>query len=68
MEADQWKSQPETTVEAHLRVLDAKTGAVIKDFPSVDVRSYENAGSTMIPVAREIPFEQFAKGGYRLEV
>jgi hypothetical protein len=56
------------TVEAHIRILDAKTGAVVKDFPPVDATPYENPGSTTIPIAREIPFDQLPKGAYCLEV
>ena len=61
-------TQPETKVEAHLKLLDAQTGQVIKDFPPVDAASYEQPGSTVIRIAREIPFEQLPKGAYRLEV
>jgi hypothetical protein len=61
---------PSTTpkVEAHIRILDAKTGKVVKDFPPVDATPYMNPGSTTIPIAREISFEQLPKGAYRLEV
>jgi hypothetical protein len=61
-------SQPETKVEAHIRILDAKTGKVIKDFPPIDAASYENPGSATIPMAREIPHDKLPKGAYRLEV
>jgi hypothetical protein len=61
-------SQPETKVEAHVRILNVKTGAVVKDFPPVDAGSYENPGSITIPIAREIPYDKLPKGEYRLEV
>lgn len=61
-------SQPDTKVEARIRILDAKTGEVVKDFPPVDAAAYMNPGSTTIPVARQVPYEQLPKGGYRLEV
>jgi hypothetical protein len=61
---------PSTTlkVEAHIRILDAKTGKVVKDFPPVDATPYMNPGSTTIPIARKIPYEELPKGAYRLEV
>jgi hypothetical protein len=56
------------TVEAHFRILDAKTGKVIKDFPPLNAAPYEQPGSWKIPIAGSIPFEQLPKGEYRLEV
>jgi hypothetical protein len=61
-------TQAATTVQAHLRIVDASTGKVITDFPPVDAAPYERAGSSTIPIAREIPFDQLPKGAYRLEV
>lgn len=57
-----------TEVEAHIKIVNAGTGQVVKDFPAVDVATYEQPGSTAIHIAREIPFEQLQKGAYRLEV
>lgn len=62
------KTKPDTKVEAHVKVLDAKSGKTVKDYPPVDATGYENAGSTTIPVARAIPFGEFEKGNYLLEV
>ncbi len=56
------------TVQAHIRILDAKTGEVKKDFAPIDAASYERPGSWVIPIAREIPYDQLPKGAYRLEV
>jgi hypothetical protein len=56
------------SVTARIRIVDANTGNVIKDFPPLDAAPYERAGSSMIPIAREIPFDQLPKGAYRLEV
>ncbi|MGE5325410.1 MAG: hypothetical protein ACM3NO_00100, partial [Deltaproteobacteria bacterium] len=61
-------SQPDTKVEARIRILDAKTGEIVKDFPPIDAAPYENPGRTTIPVARQVPYEQLPKGAYRLEV
>ena len=55
-------------IEAHLRVADAKTGAIVKDFPPVDIKSYLRSGTTIVAVAREVPIEKLPKGSYRLEV
>jgi hypothetical protein len=60
--------QPATRVEAHLRIVDAKTGEVKKDFPPVDVASYERPGSATISIAVQVPFHQLPEGVYRLEV
>ena len=59
---------PKTKVEAHLKILDANTGKLIKDFPPVDATPYERTGSSTIPIAREVPFEQLPKGSYQLAV
>lgn len=59
---------PPVTVQAKIRILDAKTGEVVKDFPPVDAAPYMNPGSTTIPVAREVLYKQLPKGAYRLEV
>jgi hypothetical protein len=56
------------SVVARIRILDANTGNVIKDFPPVDTAPYEQAGSPKIPIMRQIPFDQLPKGAYRLEV
>jgi hypothetical protein len=60
--------QSGTQVQAHLRVVDAKTGQVAKDFPPVDAASYMQAGKPAIPIAREIPIDTLPKGSYRLEL
>jgi hypothetical protein len=56
------------TVGAHARIVDAATGKVIKDFPPMDAAPYERPGSSTIPIAGQIPFDQLPKGAYRLEV
>jgi hypothetical protein len=59
---------PAEQIRSHLRIVDAKSGGVVKDFPAVDVTTYEQPGSTVIPIAREIPIDNLPKGQYRLEV
>jgi hypothetical protein len=61
-------AQPATAVHAHLRIVDAKTGEIAKDFQPVDAASYKQAGKLMIPVAREIATDKLPQGAYRLEV
>jgi hypothetical protein len=55
-------------IQAHLRIVDAKTGAIPKEFPPVDVATYMVPGSTTIPIAREVPIAGLPKGQYRLEI
>jgi hypothetical protein len=59
---------PATVVEAHLRIVEASTGAVKKDFAPVNAGPYERAGSSVIPITRQLPLDQLPKGAYRLEV
>jgi hypothetical protein len=56
------------TVAAHIRIVEATTGQLIKDFPPVDAAPYVEPGSSTIPIARQIPFDELAKGTYCLEV
>ncbi len=59
---------PEAGIQAHLKIINAKSGALVKDFPAVDAATYEQPGSTVIPIARSIPIANLPKGQYRLEV
>jgi type IV secretory pathway TrbL component len=62
-------SAPATpTVEAHVAILDASTGKVIKGFPPVAAAPYEKPGSATVAVAFNVPVAQLPKGAYRLEV
>ena len=58
---------PATAVQAHIRILDAKTGQLRDDF-WVDAAPYEQAGKWATSVARQIATDKMAKGAYRLEV
>ena len=60
--------EPPAQIQAHLRIVDAKNGTVVKDFPVVDVGPYIQPGSTTIPIAREVPIATLPEGQYRLEV
>jgi hypothetical protein len=66
--APQGASEPTVGIQAHLRIVDAKSGALVKDFPAVDATEYAQPGSTTIPIAREVPIAALPKGEYRLEV
>lgn len=56
------------TVEAHLRVVDARTGDVKMNFQAVNVAPYIKTGSSVIPIARGINLRNLSNGSYRLEI
>lgn len=56
------------TVEAHLRILDAKSGAVKKNLQAVNTAPYIQEGSPIIPIGRGISLKNLSNGSYRLEV
>lgn len=60
--------EPPPQIQAHLRIIDTKNRLTVKDYPTVDATPYTQPGSTIIPVAREIPISTLRKGEYRLEV
>jgi len=66
--APQAAGEPITGIQVHLRIVDAKNGEIVKDFPAIDAAPYAQPGSTTIPVAREVPIATLPKGEYRLEV
>jgi hypothetical protein len=55
-------------IHARIRILDGKTGAVVRDFGPVDAASYQQADSSTVPIAREIPFSTLPGGVYRVQV
>jgi hypothetical protein len=61
-------TQPAPTVEAHLRLVDARSGNTKMNFPPLNVALYERPGSVTIPVGLKLPFDQLPDGAYRLEV
>jgi hypothetical protein len=61
-------ARPTTAVQGHVQIVNAKTGEMAKDFPKVDVMSYQRPGTRIFPVAREIPIDKLPKGAYRVEV
>lgn len=60
------KSHPQ--IQVCLRIIEAKTGAVVKEFPLIDTADYEQDGSSVIRIAREVPITNVPPGEYRLEV
>jgi hypothetical protein len=56
------------SIEAHLRILDARTGAVRKNLQSVNAAPYVKAGNPVIPIGRGISLKNLSKGAYRLEI
>lgn len=60
--------QPEATVHARIRVIDARTAAVVGDYGPVQAASYRREGNSTIPIARQIPYAGLPAGLYRVEV
>src|SRR6185312_3547904 len=60
--------KPAPRVQASMRIVEAKNGTVVKDYPAVDAAPYEQTGSAIISIAREIPIGALPQGEYRLEV
>jgi len=60
--------QPRTKVQADMRTVDTKSGAVVDSFAPVDTATYAHAGSSLIAVGRGVPLNRLPPGDYRLEV
>lgn len=60
--------EPQTTVDVHMRIVDARTGALKVAFPTLDGAPYQRQGKTTIALGDELKIGQLAKGDYRLEV
>jgi len=58
---------PPTTVEAHLRIVDLRTG-VMKAAQPISTAPYAKVGNLIIPIGRQIDIKKLPKGSYRLEV
>ena len=56
------------TVKFTYMVMDPKSGKPLVGATAVDVTSYEQKGSPMIPVAFKLPLEKLEKGEYLLEM
>ncbi len=56
-----------STVEAHLRIVDAKTGQLTKNLDPVDVAPYTRPGDPVIPIGGGIDITSLPIGAYRLE-
>jgi len=59
---------PATTVTVDMRILEASTGQIKAVFAPVNAAPYEQSGSTVLRLARTIPFSQLATGTYILQV
>lgn len=55
------------TVQAHLRVVDAKTRKVMAQLDPVDAASYRTPGSSLIPFTGAVDVSALPSGSYRLE-
>jgi hypothetical protein len=64
----QERGMPASKIEAHLRILDAKTGQVAKDIQPVNAASYAKPADPIIPISGGIDIGKLPSGSYRLEV
>jgi hypothetical protein len=55
-------------IEVRLRVMDAKSGELIAELPTVDATPYIKPGSHVIAIGRRINLTGFISGSFRLEV
>ena len=63
-----YESQPATPVEAHLRIVDSKTGKIAADLDPVSALAGTTSGSDVIPITQFVPLGKLPKGAYRLEI
>jgi len=66
--APQHSGSASATIEAHLRIVDSKTGQVAKDLQLVNAASYAKPGDPVIPIGGGIDSSGLPSGSYRLEV
>lgn len=52
---NQLLSEAESGVQAHLKIIDAKSGSLVKDFPAVDAATYEPSGSVFHAYLEAVP-------------
>jgi hypothetical protein len=60
--------QQGANVQANMRIVDAKSGAVVSTFAPVDTAAYSKVGNPVIAVGRGVPLKSLAPGDYRLDV
>ena len=63
----QQAESPARTVEAHLRIVEAKTGIVVENLQPVDATPYSRPGEPVIPIGGGINIRNLPSGSYRLE-
>ena len=59
---------PATTVQAHVRIVDRKTGKIQTELEPLDAAYSIKAGTHVVPSAFVIPTDKLPRGAYRLEV
>lgn len=59
---------PALTVQAHLRIVDAKSGEVKNDLRPFSAAPYTKAGDPVIPIGAAVDISELPRGLYRLEV
>jgi hypothetical protein len=59
---------PDAKLQVHLRIVAAKDGHSVEDFPAVDLAPYKETAGSIVPVVREVHLGDLSEGTYRLEV
>jgi hypothetical protein len=59
---------PITSLEAHMRVVEAKSGVTRADLGSADALAYQTANSPFIFIGRGLRLDTYGVGSFRLEV
>ena len=56
------------SVQAHLQILDLKTGETVKQLQPVDAAPYAVQGSPIVPIGGGVDIKSLPKGSYQLQV
>jgi len=59
---------PAKTIQAHLRILDSKSGKVVKSLEPANAAPYAKDGDPVIPIGGGIDISALPNGSYRLDV
>jgi hypothetical protein len=62
------KSGEVTPVHVNSRIVNAKTGAVVKDLGLKDATGFREPGSHVVPIWVDVPVESLPSGSYRVEI
>ena len=62
-----WAKQPHSKVEAHLRIVDARTGNVVRQIKPIDAAPYAQPGNPLIPIGGRLDISNLPTGAYELQ-